>query len=147
MITRVLPGIVAISWLMMIIANGALAQGLLGPLRRNLRPAPDIRTIELPRWLHAAAAICGVGILFGENAGFVAINLLLILALAYFIQGMAVIHTIVSSWNQKYLWLTATYIILFVIMWPAAVLVVLVGAIEPWAQLRRRFAALPSPWR
>ncbi len=145
-IARILPGVVGASWLLTIILNGALAQGIAQRLGRNLRPAPDIRAIELPRWLHIAAAICGIGLFFGDNAGFVSVNLLLMFSLAYFIQGLAVIHTVVSPWNQKYLWLTAIYI-LFVIMWPAAVLVVLVGAIEPWAQLRRRFATLPSPWR
>jgi hypothetical protein len=143
-IARILPGVVGVSWLLTIVFNGALAQGLLKRFGYNLRPHLDIRSIELPRWLHIASAICGLGMLFGGNAGFIAVNLLLILALAYFIQGLAVIHSIVARWNQKYLWLTAIYI-LFVIMWPAGVLVVLLGAVEPWAQLRRRFAASQTP--
>lgn len=145
-IARLLPATSALGLIAMVIVNGVVAQGILQRLGRNLRPNFDFRTLELPGWYHVATAIAVIGMVFGGTAGFVGFNLLMIFSLGYFVQGLAVIHTIVAAWNQKYLWLTAVYI-LFVILGPAAVLVMLLGAIEPWAQLRRRFAALPSPWR
>jgi hypothetical protein len=144
---HVFPAVIAVLTLTMTIVNGVLGQFIVRRTGRNLRPTFEFRAIELPRWYHIAAAIAAVGVVFGGTAGFVGINLFLIFALGYYVQGLAVIHTLVAGWGQKYLWLAATYLLLFLIMGPATVLVVLLGAIEPWVQLRRRVTTPASPWR
>ena len=42
---NVLPGLLSVSWLIMVISNGILAQGLLKAFGRNLRPSPDIADV------------------------------------------------------------------------------------------------------
>jgi hypothetical protein len=144
---HVFPAVIAVLTLTMTIVNGVLAQGILRRAGRNLRPVFEFRTMELPRWYHMAVAVSALGVVFGGTAGFVGINLFLIFVLGYYVQGLAVIHTLLARWSQKYLWLTATYLLLFLVMGPATVLVVLLGAIEPWVQLRRRVTTPTAPWR
>ena len=44
----VIPGIVAASWMIMLVANGALAQGVLARFGANWRPSPDLAGLGLP---------------------------------------------------------------------------------------------------
>jgi len=66
LIAMVIPGMIAASWMIMLVANAALAQGLLARFGANWRPSPDLAGLDLPLWVPvvlglAAAAVCLAG--------------------------------------------------------------------------------------
>ncbi len=133
------PGIMAASWLLMVAVNAMLAQSLAVRLRRNVRPTPDIARLALPRWLSfgtvAAAVLSLVG--GGGGVGFLGRSLLVLLLVPYLFQGLAVAHAFARRWGLPQLALVAFYVVLVLLGWPA-LLIVILGLVEDWAQLRRR---------
>ncbi len=129
------------SWLMVIVANGILAQGVLGRFRRNLRPAPDIAQFDLPNWLGLAlAAAAAAALLAPGDFGFVARSLVVVLLLPYFFAGLAVVHAACRGRGARAILLTIFYIILILFAWPA-VLVTGLGLLDQVIGLRRRLLA------
>ena len=129
------------SWLMVIAANGILAQGVLGRFGRNLRPAPDITQIDLPNWLGLAlAATALVALLAPGDVGFLARSLVVVLLLPYFFAGLAVVHAACRNRGARAIMLTLFYIILILFAWPAA-LVTGLGLLDQVIGLRRRLLA------
>lgn len=129
------------SWLMVIAANGILAQGVLGRYGRNLRPAPDITQIELPNWLGMAlAATALVALLAPGDFGFLARSLVVVLLLPYFFAGLAVIHAACRGRGARAIMLTIFYLILVLFAWPA-ILVVGLGLVDQVIGLRQRLLA------
>ncbi len=135
----IFPGVVVDSWLVMVAINGAIAQGLLFRLRRNLRPAPDIATIELPRELVILALIACVGALMPGFAGFLGVNFAIILAAAYAFVGLGVLHALSRRLPNRRWWLVAIYLVIVLFGWPLVALF-LTGLVEPWIGLRRRLS-------
>ncbi|CAO3419373.1 DUF2232 domain-containing protein [Azospirillum doebereinerae] len=134
-----LPGLVAISWVIMTIVNGALAQGALMRFGRNKRPPMRLAELELPRWLVPAflAALLGASVL-PDTFGFLAVNVALILAVPFAFAGLSVVHVVARSRSARTPILVGFYMVLFLFGWPILLLVGL-GMIEQWIGLRRRF--------
>ncbi len=129
------------SWLMVIAANGILAQGVLGRFGRNLRPAPDITQLDLPTWLGLAlAATASVALLAPGDIGFFARSLVMVLLLPYFFAGLAVVHAACRNRGARTVMLTIFYLILVLFAWPAA-LVTGLGLLDQMIGLRRRLLA------
>lgn len=129
------------SWLMVIAANGILAQGVLGRFGRTLRPAPDIAQLELPNWLGLAlAATALVALLAPGDVGFIARSLVMLLLLPYFFAGLAVVHAACRNRGARTLMLILFYLILVLFAWPAA-LVAGLGILDQTIGLRRRLLA------
>ena len=129
------------SWLMVIVANGILAQGVLGRFGRTLRPAPDIAQLELPNWLGLAlAATALVALLAPGDVGFVARSLVMLLLLPYFFAGLAVVHAACRNRGARTFLLVLFYLILVLFAWPAA-LVAGLGILDQTIGLRRRLLA------
>lgn len=129
------------SWLMVIAANGILAQGVLGRFGRNLRPAPDITRLDLPHWLGVAlAATALVALLATGDVGFLARSLLMVLLLPYFFAGLAVVHAACRNRGARAIMLIIFYLILVLFAWPA-VLVAGLGLLDQTIGLRRRLLA------
>lgn len=137
-VTRFFPGVIADSWMIMVIANAVLAQGLLVRFARNLRPSPSMTEIELPSWVIGATVIAALGSFLPGTAGFVGGNLVLMAVLAFALAGLGVVHALLARSSNRTVALVATYAFLFVFGWPL-VIVALLGAAEPWLNLRRRF--------
>ncbi len=142
-IANVFPGIVALSWIVMAVVNAAIAQALVTRLGVNRRPAPDIASLELPQGLPIFAAICGIGAFMPGFAGFLGVNLAIILAGAFAFAGLAVVHTLARRWPNRRLWLIAIYIFVSVFGWPVLALALL-GLADPWLKLRSRLGGGPS---
>jgi hypothetical protein len=138
LLARFLPGVIAASWIGMVIINGVLAQGLLVRFQRNLRPSPQMSEIDLPPWLLGAIAIAFIGCLMPGNAAFLGGNFFLIFILAYALAGLGVLHVLTSRAANRTLLLTTTYALVFMFGWPL-VIAALLGLAEPWINLRRRF--------
>ncbi|HYH22553.1 MAG TPA: DUF2232 domain-containing protein [Azospirillum sp.] len=139
-VARLIPGLVVVSWLLMTIINGALAQGLLMRFSRNRRPPMRITEVELPGWLPLAFAltVAGAALLPG-TVGFLALNVALVLAVPFSFAGLAVVHAFAGRQKARVALLVGFYLFLFLFGWPIVVLVGL-GVIEQWIGLRRRWA-------
>lgn len=136
------PGAAGVSWLLMIIVNVSLAQGLLVKLGHNLRPSPAYGNLQLPHWMSwplvgsAALALLGTG-----EMEYTGRNLAMILAVPYFFLGLTVVH----AWAHRVSF-TGTALFFFYLMlviwgW-AALMVAGIGVIEQWTGLSRRMAGV-----
>lgn len=100
--TPLFPGTVGTSWLLMLVANGALAQGILVKAGRNLRPRTRYVTMTLPDWASwALVAAAAVTLLGSGNLEYMGQNLALILALPFFLLGLAVAHAVARRLPQR----------------------------------------------
>ena len=133
------PGVTAASWLLMATVNAVLAQALAVRLGRNLRPSPDIAELSLPRWLmYLAGSAALLSLLGGGGLADFGRSLLLVLLVPYLLQGLAVAHAFARRLAAPRLALAALYAALVLLGWPV-LLVAVLGLVEDWAQLRRRF--------
>lgn len=129
-----------VSWLLLLALNAVLAQGALARFGRNLRPAPDIGDIELPVWLAPALAATLVAAFLADgDLGFVARNLAMVLLLPFLFLGLSVVHVLIRRLQAKVLLFVAFYAVMLLFTWPA-VIVVALGLLEQWLNLRRRFS-------
>ncbi|MGH6917775.1 MAG: DUF2232 domain-containing protein [Geminicoccaceae bacterium] len=134
------PGLMATSWLVMIVLNAVLAQTLAVRLGWNRRPSPDLSGLELPSWLWPALGAAGLVALLGDHGwGFLGRSLLIVFVVPYVFLGLAVIHTLVRRWSHPSWLLAAVYGALVLLGWPILA-VLLLGFVEDWAHLRRRLA-------
>jgi hypothetical protein len=132
------PGLMATSWLVMVVLNAVLAQALAVRLGWNRRPSPDLTRLELPSWLWPALGAAGLVALLGEHGwGFLGRSLLIVFVVPYVFLGLAVIHTLVRRWSHPGWLLAAVYGALVLLGWPILA-VLLLGFVEDWAHLRRR---------
>lgn len=134
------PGVIAASWLIMIVANAALAQLLAVRLRWQRRPTPDFGAIQLPWWLWPALGLAAFLSLLGDDGlGFLGRTLLIILIVPYGFVGLAVLHVWARRWSHPGLALAAVYGTIVLFVWPLALVLVL-GLVDDWAGLRRRLS-------
>lgn len=132
------PGLMATSWLVMVVLNAVLAQALAVRLGWNRRPSPDLTRLELPSWLWPALGAAALVALIGDGGwGFLGRSLLIVFVVPYVFLGLAVIHTLVRRWSHPGWLLAAVYAALVFLGWPILG-VLLLGFVEDWAHLRRR---------
>ena len=134
------PSAVITTWTVMVTVNATLAQNVLTHFGLNRRPTPAFSELELPRWLTIGILAAALGSLMSGQTGTVALNALVVLALPFLFQGLAVIHAFARRLSSRGMFLIAVYLILILFGWPA-VLVTVIGVIEQWAHLRRRYGA------
>jgi hypothetical protein len=139
----VFPAVAAASWILMIVVNGVMAHKFLTASGNNLRPMPVYSETEGPVWPAAVIAFGALMTIFGGNAGFFGINLMMIGAIPFFFIGLAVLHSISAAWPGRLLLLIGAYLFLVLLVWPAAI-VALLGLIEHWVRLRERMHARRS---
>ncbi len=140
-LAAVLPGTAIAGWLLSLIILGVFAQGLLVLMGRNRRPSPEFAMLELPRWMAPAAGAAALGAVAAPGAiGYFAQNLLIILALPFFLTGLAVAHVVSRRWSARPMVLLALYFLLLVIRGPIGLLLTALGVVEQWARFRRRFS-------
>jgi len=146
-LARIMPAVMAVSWMLMLTVNGVLAQGLAAMLKQNRRPMPRYGALTLPRFLAIAALVlfAAAWLLASKagtsNASTVAMALAAIAAFPMFLRGLAVVHALAAIAPAKGLVLAAFYAALVVAGALVGILVVILGLIEEWAGIRRRLAA------
>ena len=136
------PGVVGASWVIMTVANAAIAQGMLVRMGWNLRPSPAYAELELPHWvswpLGVSAAAALIGSMMGmEGLGYIGRNITMVFAIPYFFLGLAVIHTLARRVTFASAVLVMLYLVVLMSGW-AAVVVAGVGVTEQWIGLRDR---------
>ena len=135
----ILPGTVALSWLVMLVVNGVLGQGLVSRFKRNLRPSPDFAMLELPNWLSILGAVLLIGAtLLPGSLGYLAKNAAFIMALPFFLVGLSVIHVAARRLSAGMLLLVLFYILMMLFGWPV-ILVAFLGLIEQRAGFRQKW--------
>ncbi|MFT5489393.1 MAG: hypothetical protein ACI9MU_004333, partial [Alphaproteobacteria bacterium] len=139
----VFPAVAAASWLLMIVVNGVMAQKFLTASGKNLRPIPVYSEIEAPLWPVAVIVLGALMSIFGGNAGFFGINVMLIATIPFFFIGLAVLHSISAAWPGRLFLLMGAYLFMVLLVWPAAI-IALLGLIEHWVRLRERMHARRS---
>jgi uncharacterized protein YybS (DUF2232 family) len=138
-----LPGFSLALWLVIFAGNGILAQGLAGRIGGAMAPGPAMAEIALPRLVGVAfvAAVLAAA----EGSGGVAFagwNLAEILAVPLMFGGLGVVHAALARHPVRAGLLTAFYAVVLGFGFPIALIVAL-GLIEQWVELRRRFAVAP----
>lgn len=129
-----LPGFFTFSWMLMMLLNASVAQGLLVRFNANLRPSPSFKAIQLPKnfliavGLSLILAFVGVGTLelLGKNAA-------LTLAFPFFLTGLGVVHYLFQKTSFAKIGLTLFYCALLLFLWPA-LFVIFLGIIKPWIE-------------
>ncbi|MEE3092645.1 MAG: DUF2232 domain-containing protein, partial [Pseudomonadota bacterium] len=139
-VAPILPGTVALSWLVMLVINGVLGQGLVARFERNLRPSPDFAMLELPNWLTVLGAALLIGaILLPGTLGYFTKSAAFILALPFFLVGLSFIHVAARRISAGTLLLVLFYLLMLLFGWPA-VFVAFFGLIEQRAGFRQKWA-------
>jgi hypothetical protein len=143
-VAPILPGIIVAAWMLVTMANGAIAQGVTTGLHRALRPALRIGETELPNWLGIALLIAGGLVLFaGGLLGLLAANATVILLVPFVVLGFAVVHVATRGVRARGFLLGGLYAVTALLTWPLLVIIAL-GLIEQGFGLKRRMAAAAS---
>jgi hypothetical protein len=143
-LAMIIPGVVAASWMVTTVANGALAQGLLARFRANWRPGPQMAALALPIWLTVALALAAALTMVPGVLRFVGLNMTIALAVAFGLGGLAVVHAAVRRLSQPTMTLMFFYTVAMLFGWPFLI-VALLGLLESWLGLRRRLAPKGAP--
>ena len=139
LLAMVIPGIVAASWMMMLVANAALAQGVLARFGRNWRPSPDLAGLDLPLWVPLALGFAAAAIMFGGSFRFIGINMMIALSVPFCLAGLAVLHAAARRLKHPAMALVGFYAVAALFGWPFLAVAIL-GLLESWLGLRRRLA-------
>ena len=137
----VVPGLIGISWIVMMVINGSLAQWLLRRSGRNLRPSSALQDVKLPTWLGYLLGVSILALLWGNGAlSFAGGAAMMILMTPFFFQGVGVVHQWCSRSSSGNLILVVFYLLMLVLQWPI-LLVIVFGIVDQWFDLRRQGAA------
>lgn len=137
---RISPGITLYWSLVVTIVSATLTQAaFLNKIKKTTQKTLNLDQLELPKslWiLFVTCAFCGF-FLDSSFIGVYAVNVMLVLAVLFLVQGLSVLHAFCRNPPRKLgvLW---TFYALVVMFQHVAFVMALVGLVEPWTQLRRR---------
>jgi hypothetical protein len=142
------------SWMTGVFAAGFYFQLLLGLLLARSWQAQlfnpggfkeEFHALRVSRSLGLAALpLLGLLLLQGSEAPALVRELALLLAPLFFLQGLAVAHGIVARSGMNTGWLVALYVLLFLAMPHAAILVILMGLLDLVLDFRSRIKTRPD---
>jgi hypothetical protein len=138
-LAKIFPGMTAASWMLVVMINGTLAQGLLLRFAANWRPSPDLAELALPGWMPLLLAAALAASLFAGPARFVGINVLIVLAVPFCLAGLAVLHALSRRFARPAVPLTLFYLFAGLFGWPF-LLIAIVGLVDSSIGLRQRLA-------
>lgn len=133
---KVLPALILIMVMITVWANLAIGNWLLAK-RAGIAPWPSSRQWRLPDWLIWGVILAMIATLTSpERINVFGLNLLLILGLLYFFQGMGVLGGLLARWSVPAP-LQALIYFLFIIQYYGVILIAILGLIDVWADFRR----------
>jgi hypothetical protein len=138
------PAAIVIGPMIMLTINLWLAAKITATSGRLQRPWPDLRATTLPPM--TLVALC-VAIAFCFTGGLLALIAKITvgaLLMAYALTGFAVLHTLTLALKSRAIWLSCSYVITIVLVWPALGMVVL-GLADAVFGLRERFMRKRPP--
>lgn len=131
-------------WAIVLLIGGVLAQGVLVRFKKNSRPSPVFQDVRQPKWLAFATIAIFVINTFSNFADVILGSAMLTLVLAFFLQGMAIIHKVSKEWNYRSAILAAVYLIMILMFWPVLV-IALLGLVDSWVGFRDRISSTTQP--
>lgn len=140
LIRLALPGL-ALFWALISIGNGALAQRIAVRFGRNLRPSPELLTMELPRFMLVPLVGGALLAFLPGDFGFFGSVMVTLAAVPYFFLGLATVHVISHRLPGRAFALSGVYILLVVLGWPS-LLIVGIGIVEHFANLRLTYGVV-----
>ena len=133
----IVPGLMGVSWIMMVAVNGVFAQWLLASYGRNLRPSPAFSEVRVPRWLSYGLILSALVAFWGDGVvAFSGGSIMMILMAPFFFQGIGVVHQWSRRSASSKLILIAFYLFIVLLQWPI-LLVVGLGVADEWMNFRR----------
>jgi Predicted membrane protein (DUF2232) len=142
-LAMIMPGIVAISWMVMTVSNGMLAQGLLARFGWSWRPSPDLAALSLPLWVPAILLVAAAATALSGIARFLGINVLIALSVPFCLAGLAVLHAMARRLPRPAVLLAGFYVLAGLFGWPLLIAMFL-GLLDSAVGVRRRLPALRS---
>lgn len=143
-LARVLPGAAAWNWAFRALISAVLAQGFLARDGFARWATPAYRTIAVPGWYIGVFWVAAVAAwLMPGDAGYVVANAVAALSLPLVLQGLAVVHVAVASFGYGRMALVAFYGVALVLAGAAIALVVMLGVMEHFFQIRARLVSRP----
>lgn len=125
-------------WLIVVVGNAALAQGLLAARGLALRPRPVWSSLALPGWYAwPTVATAVLALISSGDLAFISRNVVLVLGAAYFLQGLATIHTFSRRSPSARPILVVFYLLLGFFFLFFAPLVAFIGMLDQWVPLRK----------
>jgi len=132
---RLLPGLVVtntglVAWLNVVLARQ------LDFLRTGQKPAPPLYQWALPEWLIFGVVVAGFMLFIPVAAlRFVCLNLILVLAVLYFCQGLAVVAAWFNRFGLPRVLRALGYPLMF--LNPLFFLIITLGVLDLWLDFRR----------
>jgi hypothetical protein len=136
LLAMIMPGIVVVSWMVMTLTNGSLAQGLLARFGVGWRPSPALAAVELPAWFLVLLLLAATATGLGGMMRFVGVNVIIILTVPFCLAGLAVLHTIARRFSRPAVPLVGVYLLTGLFGWPLLV-VIFLGLLDTSLGLRR----------
>ncbi|MDE2030305.1 MAG: DUF2232 domain-containing protein, partial [Alphaproteobacteria bacterium] len=139
-VARVMPAMSMCMWLFTTVAVMAVAQAFLARRGWNMRPSFSLARLHLPSWIIFAAAIAGLTANFAPAPyDYIGLNIAILMVVPFFFVGLAVVHAAAAQTRASALALTVFYLALILVI-HLVLLVALLGAVDQWADFRKRFA-------
>ena len=136
-----LPGMLAAVWMLILAANGILAEGALARFGGGLRPPPAMASISVPRAVSVVLGAALVAAYAGKGEiAFIGVSLVEILSVPLLFGGLGVVHALLARHPARAVLLSVFYAVIFGF---TITLIVALGVIDQWVGLRRRLAAAP----
>jgi len=137
-----LPGIAAWDWCLRVILSAGLGQMMLTKMNLAMWPTPAYRGFEAPHWFIALFGATAIGaVVLTDDAGFIASNAAAILSLPLVLQGLAVVHCIAARLKYRLAWLAGFYVLALVTAGISSVILVGLGVMDNFLQIRGRYLA------
>lgn len=137
LILTLLPAATATMWMLIALVNLRLGASVVAQSGRMIRPWPDFTTIMLPRVMPIGFALAAAGSFLSGIAGLVANCFVWAFALAYMLQGLAIIHQSTRGQSFRPFAIIAVYLALLFLFPPSWMMVALLGIAEPMLPFRR----------
>jgi hypothetical protein len=146
---RILPGTLGCVWIIVVALSLIVAQATLKQQSWNLRPGFDLKLITLPRWFVLPMAAALVASFFAPLPyNYLGTNLGVMLGLAFFVAGLAIVHSWAAKKKGGTWFLVVFYVLLSIpLPWtvvPLTVITLLLGFTDPWIDFRRHIAGMKT---
>ena len=137
-----LPGIAAWDWCLRAILSAGLGQMMLMKMNLALWSAPAYREFAAPQWFFALFGATAVAAaVLKDDAGFIAGNAAAILSLPLVLQGLAVVHSAAARVKHRLAWLAGFYVLALITAGISSVMLVGLGVMDNFLQIRVRYLA------
>jgi len=119
----IIPGLTGGSWLLMTVVNGVLAQATASRLGVAIRPSPAWSRLRPPPFTAEVFLALVALALLPDPIGFTALNLALILSVAFALTGLARVHRFARGKPGERMILIGVYTVLVLFGWPIVPLI------------------------